>query len=61
LVHCPFLMFPFVREIVSATTRSGGYPPLLIEPIDFASLFIEKKASVEAAAKGSEAASVLPN
>lgn len=43
LVHCPFLMFPFVREIVASTTRSGGYPPLMIEPIDFASLYLAKK------------------
>ena len=43
LVHCPFLMFPFVREIVANTTRSGGYPPLMIEPIDFASLYLAKK------------------
>ena len=47
LVHCPFLMFPFVREIVSNITRSGGYPPLLIEPIDFAALFMEKKKATE--------------
>ncbi len=43
LVHCPFLMFPFVRGIVADTTRNGGYPPLLLEPIDFASLYVEKK------------------
>ncbi|MDR1332840.1 MAG: protein-export chaperone SecB [Holosporales bacterium] len=43
LVHCPFLMFPYAREIVSSVTSSGGYPPLMIEPIDFASLYISKK------------------
>lgn len=43
LVHCPFLMFPFVRNIVADMTRNGGYAPLLIEPIDFASLYVEKK------------------
>ncbi|MDR3224065.1 MAG: protein-export chaperone SecB [Holosporales bacterium] len=42
-VHCPFLMFPFVRELIANMTRVGGYPPLLMEPIDFASLYIEKK------------------
>ena len=56
LVHCPFLMFPFAREIVSNITRSGGYPPLLIEPIDFASLYIEKKKSIEAEKTSSPAA-----
>jgi preprotein translocase subunit SecB len=43
LVHCPFLMFPFVRGIISDTIQAGGYPPLLIDHIDFASLYIEKK------------------
>lgn len=47
LVHCPFLMFPFVREIIANITRCGGYPPLLVEPIDFAALFIEKKKEIE--------------
>ncbi|MDR1488393.1 MAG: protein-export chaperone SecB [Holosporales bacterium] len=43
LVHCPFLMFPFIRDIVANITSSGGYSPLLMEPIDFASLYIRKK------------------
>jgi preprotein translocase subunit SecB len=43
LVHCPFLMFPFLRNIVSDMSKHGGYAPLLIEPIDFASLYMEKK------------------
>ena len=43
LVHVPFLMFPFLRCIISDITRNGGYPPLLIEPIDFAALYLQKK------------------
>lgn len=43
LVHCPFLMFPFVRQIIADLTRNGGYAPLMIEPIDFASLYVDKK------------------
>lgn len=43
LVHTPFLMFPFVRSVIADTTRSGGYPPLLLEPIDFATLYVNKK------------------
>jgi preprotein translocase subunit SecB len=45
MVHCPFLMFPFVREIVARLTQSGGYPPLMLEPIDFASIYMEKQKS----------------
>ena len=53
LVHVPFLMFPFVRENIANITRNGGYPPLLIEPIDFASLYLQKKnEATKAAANG---------
>ena len=51
LVHCPFLMFPFAREIVASVTRAGGYPPLMIEPIDFASLYLAKKKESESKEK----------
>ena len=43
MVHCPFLMFPFIREIVASATSAGGFPPLQLEPIDFASLYMSKK------------------
>ncbi|HEX3864277.1 MAG TPA: protein-export chaperone SecB [Stellaceae bacterium] len=38
LVETPRLMFPFARNIVSETTRDGGFPPLMINPIDFGEL-----------------------
>ena len=38
-VHCPTLLFPFARHIVADATRHGGYPPLLINSIDFGSLY----------------------
>ena len=47
LVHCPFLMFPFIREIVANITSSGGFPPLRLDPIDFASLYMSKKQEAE--------------
>jgi preprotein translocase subunit SecB len=43
LVHCPFLLFPFARAIIADVTCAGGYQPLMIEPIDFAALYLEKK------------------
>jgi preprotein translocase subunit SecB len=39
LIECPRLMFPFVRRVVSDLISDGGLPPLMIEPIDFASLY----------------------
>ena len=38
LVEVPRLMFPFARNIIAETTRDGGFPPLMINPIDFAEL-----------------------
>lgn len=38
-VECPRLLFPFSRQILAEVTREGGYPPLLINPIDFAPLY----------------------
>ena len=38
LVEIPRLMFPFARNIVADATRDGGYPPLMINPIDFTEL-----------------------
>jgi preprotein translocase subunit SecB len=38
LVETPRLMFPFARNIIAATTRDGGFPPLMINPIDFGDL-----------------------
>ena len=38
-VHCATLLFPFARQIVAEATRNGGFPPLLLSPIDFNVLF----------------------
>ena len=43
LINCPSLLFPFLRRIVADLTREGGFPPLLLDPIDFAGLFMQKK------------------
>ncbi len=38
-IDCPAILFPFVRRLISDLTREGGYPPLLLDPIDFAALY----------------------
>jgi preprotein translocase subunit SecB len=38
LIETPRLLFPFARSIIADATRDGGFPPLLINPIDFADL-----------------------
>lgn len=39
LIECPRLLFPFARRIVAEITREGGFPPLLIDPVDFVALY----------------------
>lgn len=39
LIECPRLLFPFARQIVADATRNGGFPPLMIDPIDFVALY----------------------
>jgi preprotein translocase subunit SecB len=43
LVYCPNLLFPFVRKIICDTTMAGGFPPLMLDPIDFAALYQKRK------------------
>jgi preprotein translocase subunit SecB len=49
LVETPRLMFPFARNIVAETTRDGGFPPLMINPIDFAELLRQNSSGQPAA------------
>ena len=39
LIECPRLLFPFARNIIADTTRDGGFPPLMIAPVDFVAMF----------------------
>lgn len=43
LVECPRLLFPFARRIIADATRDGGFPPLMLDPIDFAALYLQGK------------------
>lgn len=42
-IECPRLLFPFARSIVANTVSEGGFPPLYIEPIDFAALYQQQQ------------------
>ncbi|MGI9437015.1 MAG: protein-export chaperone SecB [Geminicoccaceae bacterium] len=50
LVECPRLLFPFARRIVADATRDGGFPPLMIDPIDFVALYRRRQQEAQAAA-----------
>lgn len=42
LGEAPRLLFPFARRVVADTIRDGGFPPLLLEPIDFGALYMQQ-------------------
>jgi preprotein translocase subunit SecB len=47
MIECPRLLFPFARQIVADAVRSGGFPPLFIDPIDFQALFRQRLAQIQ--------------
>jgi preprotein translocase subunit SecB len=51
LINCPTLLFPFLRRLVADLTREGGFPPLLLDPIDFAALFMQRQQQAQAASQ----------
>ena len=42
MIECPRLLFPFAREIIATAVRNGGFPPLMIDPVDFVALYRQK-------------------
>ena len=48
LGEAPRLLFPFARRVVADTIRDGGFPPLLLEPIDFNTLYHQQAAQRDA-------------
>ncbi|MEP7349438.1 MAG: protein-export chaperone SecB [Sphingorhabdus sp.] len=49
--EAPRLMFPFARRVVADAVRDAGYPPLVLEPIDFNSLYMQQLAQAQALAE----------
>ena len=55
LIECPRMIFPYVRRIVSDVTRDGGFPPFMLEPVDFAALYRQHMQRVAAEAQAATA------
>ena len=49
MIECPRLLFPFAREIIASAVRNGGYPPLMIDPVDFVGLYRQKMGEIQPA------------
>ena len=44
MIECPRLLFPFAREIIASAVRDGGFPPLMLDPVDFVGLYRQNMA-----------------
>ncbi len=58
LIEIPRLAFPFARQILATLTSQGGYPPLLLNPVDFEALYMDRFKDEIAAAQGEGEGSV---
>jgi preprotein translocase subunit SecB len=47
LIDCPFVLFPFARRVIADVTRDGGFPPLMLDPIDFHALYLQNRGKGE--------------
>ncbi len=56
MIECPRLLFPFARRVIADATRDGGFPPLMIDPIDFVALYRRRVAEAQAQAQAGGAA-----
>ena len=45
LIECPRFLFPFARRMIADLTTEGVFPPFLLEPLDFASIYAQRKAA----------------
>lgn len=44
-VEVPHTIFPYARQIIADSTQSGGYIPLLLNPVDFKSMYMQRFAN----------------
>ena len=62
MVECPRLIFPFARQVLASVTQQGGFPPLMMEPVDFSAIYRQNlaKLAAQGGAPGTAAAPVAP-
>ena len=58
MIECPRLLFPFAREIIATAVRDGGFPPLMLDPVDFVGLY---RPNMERQAAEMQASQIKPS
>jgi preprotein translocase subunit SecB len=52
LIECPRFLFPFARRVIADMSAEGGFPPFMLEPMDFAAIYAARRAQMQAPAVG---------
>jgi preprotein translocase subunit SecB len=52
LIECPRFLFPFARRIIAEMTSEGGFPPFMIDPIDFTAVYAARQTQMNAEPAG---------
>ena len=52
MIECPRYLFPFARRLIADLSAEGGFPPLMLEPMDFAAIYLARKAQTANAQVG---------
>jgi preprotein translocase subunit SecB len=58
LAEAPRLLFPFARRVIADAVRDGGFPPLMLDPIDFGALYMQRAAQMESKGPGMPAGEI---
>jgi preprotein translocase subunit SecB len=48
MIECPRLIFPFARQVLASVTQQGGFPPLMMDPVDFSQIYRQNLAALTA-------------
>jgi preprotein translocase subunit SecB len=60
MVECPRLIFPFARQVLANVTQQGGFPPLMMEPVDFLAIYRQNLAALAAKQQAEGGAAAAP-
>ena len=52
MTECPRFLFPFARQIVAEMSAQGGFPPFMLDPIDFMAIYMAQRAQAQGAEGG---------
>jgi preprotein translocase subunit SecB len=52
MIECPRFLFPFARRVIADLSIEGGFPPFMLEPLDFAGIYAARRAQAMAPQMG---------